>query len=82
MGCNCQFPILAFKARLAQGHWEIRWLDDELRVNCRQMFKIEFYLIKFGLLAREGEGEANWQLLVFNVMLFHEVAQTLCHMVE
>lgn len=41
-----------------------------------------FYLIQLGLLAGEGEGEAHRKLLVFDVVFFHEVAQTLCHMVK
>lgn len=38
------------------------------------------YLIQFGLLAGEGEGEAHRKLFVFDVVFFHEVAQTLRHM--
>lgn len=40
------------------------------------------YLIQFGLLAGEGEGETNWKFLVFDVVFFHEVTKTLCHMVK
>ena len=43
---------------------------------------ILFYLIQFGLLAGEGEGKSNWELLVFDVLFFHEVTETLCHMVK
>lgn len=40
------------------------------------------YLIQFGLLAGEGEGETNWKFLVFDVVFFHEVTKTLCNMVK
>lgn len=41
-----------------------------------------FYLIQFALLAGEGEGEPHGELLVFDVVFFHEVSETLRHMVE
>lgn len=41
-----------------------------------------FYLIQFGLQAGEGEGEPHRELFVFDVVFFHEVAETLGHMVE
>lgn len=41
-----------------------------------------FYLIQFRLLAGEGEGEAHRKLFVFDVVFFHEVAETLRHMVK
>lgn len=41
-----------------------------------------FYLIQFRLQAGEGEGEPHRKLLVFDVVFFHEVAETLRHMVK
>lgn len=47
-----------------------------------QFVQCVVYLIQFGLLARKGDGETNREFLVFDVVFFHEVTETLCHMVE
>lgn len=40
------------------------------------------HLVQFGLGAGEGEGEAHRELFVLNVLLLHEVAQTVGHVAE
>lgn len=51
------------------------------REPCLEAWSL-FYLIQFGLLTGEGEGESHRKFLVFDVLFFHEVTETLCHMVE
>lgn len=41
-----------------------------------------FYLVQFGLLTGEREGEPYWKFLLFNVVLFYEVTQAFGHMVK
>lgn len=40
------------------------------------------HLVQLGLVAREGEGEAKGELLVFDLQLVQEVGQTLGNVVE
>lgn len=40
------------------------------------------HLVQFGLGAGEGEGEAHRKLFVLDVLLLHEVAQTVGHVAE
>lgn len=35
------------------------------------------YLVQLGLGTGEGEGESYWKLLILDVLLLHEVAQTI-----
>ena len=41
-----------------------------------------FYLIQFGLLTWEREGEANRKLFVFDLLFLHEIPKTLCYVVK
>lgn len=40
------------------------------------------HLVQFGLSAGEGEGEAHWKLFVLDVLLLHEVTQTVGNVAE
>lgn len=63
---------------------EHRLTGSRTTSNCLSGVQHNFqvYLIQLRLLAGEGEGEPDRELLVFDAVFLHEVAKTLCHMVE
>lgn len=53
-----------------------------LFVRLAMCVRASAHLVQFGLGAGEGEGEAHRKLFVLDVLLLHEVAQTVGHVAE